>query len=302
MTAPTHVAGPPRLRRPWKFNWTATLIVLMGLIGVGVLMYPSTAAWWSQYHQSQLIGSYNQSVLQEPYPHNEDKLAEAHAYNQALTSGALTVGEHKPTTDGSANPTFDYWHLLSEPDVPLGRILFPAAEVDLPIYHGTNDDVLLKGVGHLEGTALPVGGADTHSVLAAHRGLASATMFDHLDQVQVGDTFTVQVLGEVLTYRVVSTQVVKPEDTKTIAPQPGRDLITLVTCTPLGINTHRVLVTGERVMPTPAEEVDRALSNSDLPGFPWWAVILGTAVIGGGLLIWRSGYPPKSKPSRETQS
>jgi sortase A len=128
-------------------------------------------------------------------------------------------------------------------------------------------------------------------VLTAHRGLPEATLFDNLDQVDVGDTFTIEVFGEVLTYRVFGTQVVEPDQTQALAPAYGRDLVTLVTCTPLGINSHRILVTGERVIPTPRADVAAAGHPPDIPSFPWWAVVIGGSLLGAALVVWRGGYP-----------
>ena len=126
-------------------------------------------------------------------------------------------------------------------------------------------------------------------------------MFTDLDKVQVGDTFTFEVFGEVLTYRVFDKKVVKPEETEALRSEPGRDLATLVTCTPLGINTHRILVTGERVYPTPQRDIDAAGAAPDIPGFPWWAVGLLASVSLIGLYIWRSGYPPRPKKRPNTE-
>ncbi len=159
------------------------------------------------------------------------------------------------------------------------------------------DDVLERGTGHLEGTALPVGGASTHAVLTGHRGLATAELFTHLDRVAVGDTFTIEVFGEVLSYRVSVTRVVAPEDTETLYPQTGRDLVTLVTCTPLGINSHRILVTGERILPTPVDDVAAAGARPDIPGFPWWAVILGAVVLALAAYVWAAGRQSADGPA-----
>ena len=177
----------------------------------------------------------------------------------------------------------------------MARLKVPAADIDLPIYHGTDDETLLRGLGHLEGTSLPVGGQGQRTVVTGHRGLAEARMFTDLDKVQVGDTFTFEVFGEVLTYRVFDKKVVNPEETEALRSEPGRDLATLVTCTPLGINTHRILVTGERVYPTPQRDIDAAGAAPDIPGFPWWALGLLGGVSLIGLYIWRSGYPPRPK-------
>lgn len=172
----------------------------------------------------------------------------------------------------------------------MARVKIPAIDVDLPIYHGTSDAVLLEGVGHLEGSSLPIGGPDTHAVLTAHRGLADAAMFTNLDRVKVGDTFTIEVFGEVLTYRVRETKVVAPEDADALRAVPGEDLVTLVTCTPLGINTHRILVTGERITPTPIEDIAAAGQAPDVPGFPWWAVGVLAAILVAEGYVWWSGF------------
>lgn len=176
----------------------------------------------------------------------------------------------------------------------MARIRIPAIDVDLPIFHGTSDSVLEHGVGHLEGTALPVGGPSTHSVLTGHRGLASAELFTNLDRVDIGDTFTIEVFGEVLTYRVRETLVVEPEDTQSLLVQPGEDLLTLVTCTPLGINTHRILVMGERVIPTPQTDLDAAGDSPDIPGFPWWSIAAGGAILVAGSYVWLAGRPTRA--------
>lgn len=172
-------------------------------------------------------------------------------------------------------------------------------DLDLPVYHGTEDATLLKGLGHLRGTSLPVGGKGTRSVITGHRGLASAEMFTRLDEVGKGDTFTIEVFDEILTYKVVDKIVVNPDETKKIAAVPGKDLMTLITCTPLGINTQRILVTGERVVPTPA--ADKALRGKkpDVPRFPWWIVAcFGSLCIVGGY-IWWAGLPVKKKKKTE---
>lgn len=224
---------------------------------------------------------------------NSERLALAHEYNRLLSTGAITVGgeSRTPTTDAAVEGALDYAEMLKLPGGAMGRLKIPSIDVDLPIYHGTSDETLGKGVGHLEGTSLPVGGIDTHAVLSAHRGLASATMFDNLDKLDTGDTFVVEVAGEVLTYRVFETQVVDPGDTQTVLPRAGLDIVTLVTCTPLGINTHRILVTGERITPTPIKDIEAAGAVPDIPGFPWWALILPVSMLVVGLYVWRSGYP-----------
>lgn len=280
--------------RRWKMPVGTFWVALLALAGVLIMLYPSAAAWYSQYQQSRLIVSVEEAVVQGPPSALEEELARARDYNDALTGGAIVAsGSNVPTADGTAGGGFDYSSLLrATPDGVMGRLRIEAIDLDLPIYHGTSDDTLEKGVGHLEGTALPIGGDSTHAVLTAHRGLPTAELFTRLDRVAVDDTFTIEVFGEVLVYRVVGTQVVQPNQTQALEPQYGRDLVTLVTCTPLGVNSHRILVTGERVTPTPVEDLERAGAAPDIPGFPWWAVALGTVVILLGAGVWRAGANP----------
>ncbi|WRS29055.1 class C sortase [Actinomycetaceae bacterium MB13-C1-2] len=301
-TDPTAKTGDTRPK--WRLSAFALLIAVIGLSGLGVLMYPSTASWLSQYSQSKLIEAYTQVVASDPLPGNEFERSLASKYNEELRSGSILIGadSSKPTTDAERVDSIevdgrDYWHLLLTQSGTMARLKVPSINIDLPIFHGTSDETLEKGVGHLQGTSLPVGGTDTHSVLTAHTGLAKATLFNNLNKVEIGDTFTVEVFGDVLTYRVIETRVVKPDDTEAIRLRAGDDLVTLVTCTPLGINTHRYLVTGERITPTPQIDIDAAQASPDIPGFPWWAVILPAGVVLAVVYVWRSGYPRGTKKS-----
>lgn len=285
--------------------WTALLIALVFLVGVCVLIYPLAAPWFTQYAQSQRIAELTDEVSEMEPAVRTEAVQRALDYNAALTGGAsVAAGERIPLADGALGPAgFKYAEMLAADRTGLmGRIKIPAIAVDLPIYHGTSDDVLAQGVGHLEGTALPIGGPSTHAVLTGHRGLAGAELFTRLDQVELGDSFTLEVFGEVLTYRVISTRVVEPTETETLYPQQGDDLVTLVTCTPLGINSHRILVTGERELPTPVEDVHNAGATPDIPGFPWWILILAAAVLLLSLYVWWSGRPPRRSPASTTDA
>lgn len=282
-------------RSGWRFPVGALLVALVALIGVGILSYPATASWFSQYNQSKLVGDYGHQVKNGTDPTAAQELTLAHAYNDALDSGAqVEANQRIPSGSGtSSNSRLDYWKMLAAvPTGVMARLRIPSIHADLPIYHGTSDDTLQHGVGHLEGTSLPVGGVGTHAVLTGHRGLASATLFTNLDQVSAGDTFTIEVFGEVLAYRVVTTQVVDPDQTESLRPQAGRDLVTLVTCTPLGINSQRILVTGERLLPTPRSAIRQTVSGV---GFPWWIVWLSAAVAVAGIYVWRAGYRPAAR-------
>lgn len=292
--AAEHTASQPTPRLAWRLPVATFWVAVIALIGVLVIFYPSAAAWFSQYQQSQLLVGIEETVVQAAPGELGEQIVRAREYNAALSGGALVAsGANVPTAVGGTAAGFDYSSMLrATDDGVMGRLRMDAIALDLPIYHGTSDATLEKGVGHLEGTALPIGGASLHSVLTAHRGLPSAELFTRLDEVEVGDRFTIEVFGEVLVYRVIETRVVEPDDTQALEPQYGRDLVTLVTCTPLGINSHRILVTGERVTPTPIEDLAQAGSVPDIPGFPWWAVGLASIVLILGAGVWRAGAAP----------
>lgn len=275
----------------WRPSLLTIVIVLIAAIGLGAGLYPMTAQWVNSYNQSQAVTDFTRN-LGKLDPSAKEQLELAERYNDELTSGALLeANSNVPRGDGRLEAGApDYWQLLRGTDTGImGRIKIESIDVDLPIYHGTGEDALLRGAGHLQGSHLPIGGESRHSVITAHRGLANSAMFTRLDEVKAGDRFTLEVLGEVLTYRVTQTKVVSPGDTDTIRPEAGRDLVTLVTCTPLGINTHRILVTGERIAPTPQRDLDAAGERPQVPGFPWWIVwgVLGSGLIAAYLV--RSG-------------
>lgn len=298
-------AGPAAEQpRRWRMPWGNALIGLIAFVGVLVMLYPSVASWLSQYNQSLLIEDMDVVVDAGPPARLLRELEKAHEYNDALVGGRAVVSPESNIPLGAdASPEgFTYRELLrATEDGLMARLRIPSIQVDLPIYHGTTDDVLARGVGHLEGTSLPVGGTSQHSVLTAHRGLPSATLFDNLNQVKLGETFTIEVFGEVLTYQVIETQTILPDETQALVPRYGEDLVTLVTCTPLGINTHRYLVTGERVTPTPIKDVEKAGTKPDIPGFPWWLVWVSAAAAGYVALIVVGGLPRFQRRPRRTR-
>ena len=297
MSKETNVARRAALsEHRWRIPWLETIAALVVIAGTLVFLYPHMSSWFSQKQQSRVT---ELALAQMEKPPNNDpvfrsaKLDDAHRYNDALSSGAIYQA-HESIAKGtatSADMPYLYEEMLnvSETGV-MGRLSYESLAIDLPIYHGTSEAILKVGVGHLEGTSLPVGGEGTRSVLTAHRGLPEATLFNELDRAAVGDTFTLTVMDQVLTYRVTSTQVIEPDETEAILPIIDRDVVTLITCTRLGINTHRILVNAERITPTPIEDVQRARAVPDLPGFPWWSVGLGGVTLVAAAFVWRAGY------------
>lgn len=266
--------------RPSVLTW---LIVGLAIAGMVAGLYPMTASWLSSYNQSKVISN---TDLESISPGPQQQLESARIYNNALTAGVrLEAGGNVPVGIGnSTDAALKYKdQLRANSEGLMARIRIPSIDVDLPVYHGTSDETLLRGAGHLEGSHLPVGGAGTRSVITAHRGLANSTMFTNLNKVKSGDTFTVEVLGEVLTYRVFDVEVIEPDETSSLRAVPDEDLVTLITCTPLGINSHRIVVTGERITPTPLNEIQAAGEAPAIPGFPWWAVVggIGTLLVVG---------------------
>lgn len=224
-----------------KSRKSTILLLLVFLIGLSLLLYPTVSDWWNSFHQSRAIASYAEAVANLNDTDYEQYRAQARAYNETLPGNPH---RYQPTAEESAQ----YESLLNiTGNGIMGYIEIPAIGVSLPIYHGTADTVLQIAVGHIEGTSLPVGGPGTHCVLSGHRGLPSAKLFTDLDKLTVGDTFVLRVLDEVLTYEVDQIHIVEPEDVSLLEIEDGQDLCTLVTCTPYGINSHRLLVRGHRI-------------------------------------------------------
>lgn len=220
----------------------STILLIVGfLVGLSLLLYPTVSDYWNSMHQSRAITSYAEHVADIDDSLYESLWAGAQAYNASLLEKAdrFTLSDEDLA---------EYEQMLSVPGTNvIGYIEIDKINCYLPIYHGTDDAVLQVGVGHLEGTSLPVGGAGTHCVLSGHRGLPSAKLFTDLDQLEVGDTFVLYVLDETLTYEVDQIRIVEPTDLSDLAIEEGKDYCTLMTCTPYGINTHRLLVRGHRV-------------------------------------------------------
>ena len=226
-------------------NITTILLVVILLAGLSLLLYPSFSDYWNSFHQSRAIASYAEQVAQLDENQYDEIWSAAADYNASLAerSNAYILSDEQKAA---------YEQLLNVSGTGImGYIEIPSIDCSLPIYHGTDEGVLQIAVGHLEWTSLPVGGAGSHCVLSGHRGLPSARLFTDLDKLAVGDVFMLRVLDEVLTYEVDQILIVEPQDTDALQIEPGQDYCTLVTCTPYGINTHRLLVRGHRVENTP---------------------------------------------------
>lgn len=218
---------------------STVILVVVFLVGLSLLLYPVLSDYWNSFHQSRAIASYVESMNQLDQAEYDRLLAEANAYNQSL------VG-HETRFTFTEEEEAEYLSLLGSTGGAVGYIEIPSIKLSLPIYLGTSEAVLQAGVGTMEGSSLPVGGESTHAVLTGHRGLPSATLFTHLDKLVEGDLFHIHILDETLTYEVDRILIVEPEDLEALHIEEGKDYCTLVTCTPYGINTHRMLVRGHR--------------------------------------------------------
>lgn len=215
--------------------------MLVLLTGLGLLAYPSVSDWWNSFHQSRAITGYIEAVGKLSAEEYERVWNDATEYNQSLLRGVQSF-ELTPTQMA------DYDSQLNiEGNGIMGYVEVPVINVKLPLYHGVSESVLQVAIGHIPGSSLPVGGDSTHCVVSGHRGLPSARLFTDLDKVQEGDLFMFHTLQETLTYEVDQIRIVEPEDTQDLMITRGEDLATLVTCTPYGINSHRMLVRGHRV-------------------------------------------------------
>lgn len=224
-----------------KNKLTTILLILALFAGLSLLLYPTVSDYWNSLHASQAVADYAENVRNLEAEKYEQVLQDARNYNQMLPYKHTTFALSEEDK-GAYDTLLD----ISGTGV-MGYIEIPTINISLPVYHGTEDAVLQIAVGHLEWSSLPVGGEDTHCVLSGHRGLPSAKLFTNLDKLVVGDKFVMRVLDEVLTYEVDQILIVEPTDVSTLMIEAGKDLCTLVTCTPYGINSHRLLVRGHRI-------------------------------------------------------
>ena len=223
-----------------KKNRSNIILILIFLVGLSVMLYPTVSDYINQKNQSRAVASYSEEVENLSDVDYQAYFDAADDYNRRLAETPDAF--YRPEEVSGYTDTLD----VSGTGI-MGYITISKIGVELPIYHGTSDGVLQVAAGHLEGSSLPVGGAGTHAVISAHRGLPSAKLFTNLDELEVGDTFTITVLDRVLTYEVDQISIVLPTETDLLQPVEGKDYVTLMTCTPYGINTHRLLVRGKRI-------------------------------------------------------
>ena len=238
-----------------KKNLSTIILILIFLVGLSVMLYPTVSDYINSKNQSRALASYDETV-------NELSDVDYNAYFEAADDYNRRLSEtqnafYAPDTVSGYDETLD----VSGTGI-MGYVSIQKIGVELPIYHGTSEGVLQVAAGHLEGSSLPVGGAGTHAVISAHRGLPSAKLFTNLDELEVGDTFTITVLDRVLTYEVDLISIVLPTETDLLLPVEGKDYVTLMTCTPYGINTHRLLVRGKRIATVENEKHIRVTADA----------------------------------------
>lgn len=283
-------------RRLQRNLWAMRIITIVLLIAaIAVACFPLALQFESDRNLAATTATTAKEVAGWPYPQAEDKLTAARTYNKKLAeSGQPILGEavdpfsaaqggsQASGEDSASKKDKEYQSLLSTGNGVMGTIKVPKQSINLPIYHGTSEEALASGAGHLYGTSLPVGGKSTHSVITGHRGLVEALMFTRLDEVKEGDFFYIEVMGETLGYRVDRISVILPDDTSKLKIVPGEDRVTLMTCTPYGVNTHRLLISGHRVaIPMPAPEPNDVLDARNI------ALGVGLGILAAGLfIIW----------------
>ncbi len=273
-------------------------IGLIFLTGLSVLLYPTVSDYINELHSSRAIASYDNTVTEMAPEDYSKELEAAAAYNEYLANFSNLSAAATTETERDDSP---YNELLNiGGNGIMGVIKIPVVKINLPIYHGTDESVLQVASGHYLGSSLPIGGESTHAILTGHRGLPSAKLFTDLDRLEEGDTFYIKVLGEILEYQIDQIEIVLPEEVDGLSITQGEDYVTLVTCTPYGINSHRMLIRGTRIPYDGNYDADvetkPAPENSDVPkeeqgnGFTtkqwiWFGVAAFGAAIGAGLLL-----------------
>lgn len=271
------------------FSLTTFLLVLILLAGVGIMAYPTVSDWWNSMHATQAIADYTGAVEDMSPKEKEKILKAARAYNESLAPGI-----HFKLTKEQYD---QYEKVLDITGTGImGYIQIPSINVNLPIYHGTEESVLQIAVGHIAGSSLPVGGRGTHCILSGHRGLPSAKLFTDLDKLGAGDIFTLTVLDQTITYKVDQIRIVLPEEVDELSIVKKRDYCTLVTCTPYGINTHRILLRGRRIKNL-SGDVTVTADASRIPSYivvPAVGIPMLFLILAAMLIYYRRKKPGKS--------
>lgn len=282
-------------------RFAAALMLAVALM----LAYPTVGTIWEnqQAREAAVQQAQQAETLKRQQPEKvEQALRDAHAYNQSL-AGVPLADPYTAPSEHDVAAYDNYLHQLADTDV-MGRIRVPNVSIDLPIHHGTSDEAMRTGAGHLYGTALPVGDTGARPVLSTHTGLRSATLFDRLSDVKVGDMFYVDVYGETLAYEVTSIDVITPDQIEALAPVPGKDLVTLMTCTPYAVNSHRLLVTGERIPYNPTTDPAATTTTTGPVEFilntitplPWYMRLMGVVSLGALIMGIVMARPQKKRP------
>lgn len=234
-------------------NWSTILLVVAFTVGLSLLLYPTVANWWNSIHAAQAVATYDESLAKLSQEKIDEFFEQANEYNSELLEQSNRFFPTPEFHDKYMN-TLDVTN-----DGMMGSVYIPSIRLTLPIFHGTDEEVLQTKIGHIEGSSLPVGGPSTHTVISGHRGLPSAKLFTDIDKLAEGDYFVLRIMGRTLTYKVDQIRTVLPEETDELEIVAGKDYATLVTCTPYGINSHRLLIRGERT----DDIIDDLMNNSE---------------------------------------
>lgn len=259
------------------------------MAAIGLLVYPDAASWVARIGHNAEISGYVQQIEKTPRAERGRILDAAYAYNDQLQPGPLTDPYTSVDEDEAARSelylAYEQMLRVSGTDT-IGLINYPALNIGLPAYHGTTDETISKGIGHMYGTSLPIGGPSTRSVLTAHSGMSHAALFTELPNAQIGDIFWISVLGEDHYYRVEQTETVLPGETESLKIIEGEDWVTLFTCTPIGVNSHRFMVHAVRISDADVPDSFAVSGDGAELGFPWWAVWFAGGSLAAGLVLF----------------
>lgn len=289
--------------KPSKKRWVrGAVLQILAMVGIGLLLYPQAADWFGSFGRNSEITSYFDNVADTPSEERQRILNAGYTYNDQLEPGPLTDPYLSMAEDAELQSevyrAYEEMLKVSGTDA-IGTLSYPEVDIALPIYHGTTDDVISRGVGHMYGTSLPIGGPSTRSVLTAHSGLINAELFTPLHDSEEGDIFWISVLGEDHYYKVQAIETVLPNETGSLQIIEGEDWVTLFTCTPIGVNSHRLLVHAVRIDPPETVEEERIISSEEISvGFPWWTVWF----IGGSLLVALILFAPGRKKGQKASA